>query len=803
MDPRALDSLELDAVRERLAGQTSFDAGRALALSLEPSADPAVVAARVARTEEAARLDGLGAPAPAGAHDLAEILAQAERGASLDERRLELVLATIETARDVRAKTLPLEEHAPVLCADLAAFDEGALAGLESHLDRALDRHGGLADSASPELSRLRRQLASARTDASRVQRALARRLAAHLQEGFVTERGGRPVLAVKAASRGAVPGIVHDSSGSGQTLFVEPFELIDATNRVSEIAGAEREERDRIVAALTAAVAERSAALAQAVETLAAHDLSLASARLSLAWGGCPVEVSDRIELEGARHPLLDQASAVPIDLPLADVHALVVSGPNAGGKTVAIKTLGLLALVHQCGLRVPARRARLPVFERILVDIGDRQSIAESLSTFSAHATQLARILEQAGPATLVLLDEVASGTDPREGAALARAVIATLAASGAHVVATTHHWELKAWAAETPGVANAAVAVDPRTLRPRYELVVGEPGASHAFAIAASCGIPDGVLSAARAALDDAAEGVERLLIEAAEARAHAEDERRAAGAARDEADALRAEVDRTRVEMERRLAESEERAREGRERGRREAAERLEEATRELAELRRLVAAARREEERRGASGGDSSDAARARDRRLGEASEAERRARRAIADAAEAPAGPPASVGDAVLDPVMGFRGSVVALEGDDAVVQGPTARVRIPRERLVVRRGGPAPEPAAPRIRERRPELVAAPAEIDVRGERAERARALVREAVDRAAPVGRSSIRVIHGKGTGALRAAVREEADRHPLVVRHVAAGPREGGDGATVVLLVDEAVDPEPGG
>ena len=796
MDARALDLLEFDAVRERLAGRTSFDGGRARALSLAPAGDTRDVAARVARTEEAVLLLSRLAPAPAGAHALGADLTLAARGGTLDEARLERVLATVETAREVRAKTLSHRDLAPELCAALAGLDDGALAGLAGHLDRALDRRGGLADGASPELGRLRRQLAAARADVSATQRDLARRLASHLQEGFVTERRGRPVLAVKAASRAAVPGIVHDSSGSGQTLFVEPYALVEATNLASEIAGAEREERDRILAELSGAVAARADELGHTVDVLADHDLALASAGLSLAWKGCVVERADEVELTGARHPLLDPDTAVPVDLPLAGLRGLVVSGPNAGGKTVALKTLGLLSLVHQCGLRVPARRARLPVFSRILVDIGDRQSIAESLSTFSAHARELGRVLAAAGPGTLALLDEVASGTDPREGAALARAVIARLATSGALVVATTHHWELKAWAAETPGIANAAVAVDPDTLRPRYTLTVGAPGASHAFAIAASCGVPDEVIAAARRELDAGADGVERLLVEAGAARAAAAREREAAEEARRTSEELRGALARREEEMARRLAEGAERAREERERARRDAAARLEEATSELAELRRLIAAARREEARRGRTGGGGKGAARERDRRIDEASRTAERARAAIAHAAERPSGPVAGVGDTVLDPELGFRGVVAALEGDQAIVQGDGARVRLPLGRLVVRAGAPPPEDVPPRRqRETRPPIAAVPAEVDVRGERAERARAIVRAAVDAAAPVGRASFRVIHGRGTGALRVAVREELTRHPLVLRHEAAGPREGGDGATVVVLAEE--------
>ena len=403
---------------------------------------------------------------------------------------------------------------------------------MEAALDRALDPAGGLLDTASPELASIRRRLAAARREASDLLRQLAVRLRSHLQETFTTERGGRPVLAVKASSRSAVPGIVHDSSGSGETIFVEPMAVVEANNRVRELGAQEHEEEERILRALSRLVGQEAGPLEDAVAALAALDLALASAALSRAWDGCQVEPADEVELAGARHPLLDPAGVVPIDLPLAGVRALVVSGPNTGGKTVALKTLGLFAMLHQCGLRVPASRARLPVFDRVLADIGDDQSIAESLSTFSAHVRRLVAIMEAAGPRSLVLLDEPAAGTDPDEGARLAQAVIERLVEQGALVLATTHHPEVKAWASAAPAAANAAVAVDLRTLRPLYTLQMGEPGASHALGIAEGLGLDPEVVEAARRAGPPERRALEALLADAASARAAAEEEREAA-------------------------------------------------------------------------------------------------------------------------------------------------------------------------------------------------------------------------------------------------------------------------------
>ena len=495
MDPRSAELLELPAVRRRLAGLTSFAGGRDLALELVPSPEPERVAARLAETEEALRLRDLGIGGPGGASDLRPATEAAARDAALEVEALAEVLATVRVWLEAREAVAAQAEEAPRLAAALAAPDAGAARRVEAALERALDPRGGLLDTASPELASVRRRLASARRAASELLRALAARLRSHLQESFTTERGGRPVLAVKASSRSAVPGIVHDSSGSGQTLFIEPMELVEASNRVRELAAEEAEEEARIVRALSRLVGDEREPLDDLTAALAELDLALARAALSRAWAGCRVEPAGEVELRAARHPLLEPASAVPIDLPLEGVRALVVSGPNTGGKTVALKTLGLLAMLHQCGLRVPAARARLPVFDRVLADIGDDQSIAESLSTFSAHVRRLIAILAAAGPRSLVLLDEPAAGTDPDEGARLAEAVVERLVEQGALVLATTHHPELKAWASGAPRAANAAVGLDARTLRPLYALQIGEPGASHALGIAEGLGLDPG--------------------------------------------------------------------------------------------------------------------------------------------------------------------------------------------------------------------------------------------------------------------------------------------------------------------
>ena len=557
MDRHALDVLELPAIRERLADETSFAGGRALVAALEPSSDPAEVADRQARTAEAIRLHDAGPPRLGGADDVRSAAAHAARGGVLTPATLAAVAATVRVALDTRGVLAQRTVEAPLL-AETAAVIEPGLGALADRVERAIEADGsGVRDGASPALRGLRRAIADARRRATERLRALAASpgLRTHLQEDFITERNGRPVLAVKASSRSAVPGIVHDSSGSGQTLFVEPFSVVELINEASEAVAAERDEVERILAELSAGVGTWAAALETAVGALAELDLALARGLLSRRWGGCPVEATDgSVELLGARHPLLDAATAVPVDLPLAGLRAVVVSGPNTGGKTVALKTLGLAALLHQCGLRPPARTARLPVFDAVLADIGDEQSIAASLSTFSGHVRNLVAILAQATDRSLVLVDEIAAGTDPVEGAALARALLADLVERGALVLVTTHYAELKEWASAHPQAENAAVGFDPDALAPTYLLAIGRPGASHALQIAERLGLDPGVVRAARGTIAPERRAAERLLADAAGAERDAARARAEAERDRDLAEDARAAAERRVTELE---------------------------------------------------------------------------------------------------------------------------------------------------------------------------------------------------------------------------------------------------------
>jgi DNA mismatch repair protein MutS2 len=797
MDAHALAVLEYPAIVERVAAATATERGESLARALVPSADRAEVDRRQALTAEAiALLDGAAEPSLAGMKDVRRAAEHAARDAVLGPGELRGIAVTVAVGLEARRVLDAAGKLAPRL-RELVAPVDPALAGLADEIDRCVEEDGSdLRDGASPQLRRLRKGLRNGR---QRVAEELARvarsgELSEHLQEQFVTERGGRPVLAVKATARGKVRGIVHDASGSGQTLFVEPFAIVELNNRLAEAASAEREEVERILHELSGLVGGRADALELLVEATAEVDLALARGTLSRRWRAAAVVVADEVRLLGARHPLLDERAAVPIDLDLRGLRLLVVSGPNTGGKTVALKTLGLAALLHQAGLRPPAATAELPVFDQVLADIGDEQSIEMSLSTFSGHVRNIVAVLGAATERSLVLLDELAAGTDPVEGSALAQALLARLAGQARLTAVTTHYPELMEWASATEGAANAATGFDLETQAPLYRVALGRPGTSHALQIAERLGLDAEVVADARARVIPERLRTTELLAEAEAAERKAADA--LAAAARERAEAARS-TERARGREAALESEFERvRASAARERERAVAAAEgeLAAARAELEALRSEIRVARRRErERRRAApaAAAASGAERERDRRLGAAAERSAKAERALRTLREplAPGGPLAA-GDPVEAPDLGVRGTIAAVEGEEAEVVGPGGlRVRIPLARLRpdARPAAPAegPQPAVRVVASARADV---PDELDVRGLRAQDAREAVRSFVDDAALAGLSTVRIVHGRGTGAVREAVRAELAAHRLVERH----EPESADGATLAHL-----------
>jgi DNA mismatch repair protein MutS2 len=789
VDPHALAVLEFPAIAERLAAVAESEHGGELALRLVPSSDQGEVVRRQALTSEAiALLEASAEPSLAGLADVRSAAALAARDGTLGPRELHQVASAVRIALEARRLLEEADPLAPLLFGLVAPLDP-SLAALAESIERCVEDDGAvLRDTASPRLRRLRAELRNGR---QRVMEELTRvarsgELAEFLQERFVTERGGRPVLAVKTSARGKVPGVVHDSSGSGQTLFVEPFAIVELNNRLAEAASAEREEVERILRELSALVGARGGELELLVESTAALDVSLACATVSRRWHGATVEVGGDVRLLGARHPLLGERTAVPIDLDLGDLRVLVVSGPNTGGKTVALKTLGLAALLHQAGLRPPALEATLPVFDHVLADVGDEQSIEMSLSTFSAHLRNIVSILEAAGDRSLVLLDELAAGTDPVEGSALAQALLARLAQQARLTLVTTHYPELKEWASATDGVANAATGFDTETHAPLYQVALGRPGTSHALQIAERLGLDPRVVLDARSRIEPARLATAELLAEAEAAERDAAEAREAAARQREHIAWLANRAQELNDELQAEIEKVRSSAAREREAALAQAERDLAEARAELEALRKEIRAARRRErERRGAPGAEGE-----RDRRLGAASERGRRTEQALRALRPLPVtAAPLAAGDPVEAPDAGVRGTIAAIEGDTAEVLGPGGlRLRIPLARLrpAAERAAPAaPEPAVRVVASARADVSD---ELDVRGMRAQEAREAVRSFVDDAALAGLKSVRVVHGRGTGALRAAVREELTGHALVERHVS----DSSDGASLAHL-----------
>ena len=769
---RSLVTLELPAVRALLAERSSFTPGRELGEAIVPTSD--LREAERLHDETAAARTLLRAQPSAGiggARDIRDALRRARLGGALDPQQLLETAATIRSAQKLFEDVHP---YPPL--ASLARFARPPRPLAEA-IEHAISGTAEVLDRASARLGSLRAELRSAQARLQQRLDGLLRSpdLARALQEQIVTQRGGRYVVPVKSEMRGAVKGIIHDQSASGQTVFIEPLEILEANNALREAELAEKAEVQRILDELSRRVEKDAEELDAVVSALARLDLAMAKALLADAQDAeRPVlDGAGQLDVIQARHPLLVArgGGVVPIDVRLGtDFRAVVITGPNTGGKTVTLKTIGLLVIMAGCGLQIPAQRgSRVPVVKRIFADIGDEQSIAQSLSTFSSHLRNVVATLAEADRGDLALLDELGAGTDPDEGAALAMAVLETLLERGVLVAATTHYPELKAFALSTPGVANASVEFDAQTLRPTYRVHVGLPGASNAFAIASRLGLDAGVLGRAESHLSELHRSLERTLREAErqrtelatsldEARIAAEDARRATTDAEREAAKVRDEAERS---LRRAKAEADELILQARR------ALRQAEQARDRAAKRNLVDEAREA------------------------LASAERSRQRVVDEPAESRATVPIAIGSPVLVDGVSDPGTLLAVdERGLADVAAGALRLRVPLSSL---REAPAPDLPP---RSTRPVVggsaPSVPLQLDLRGARAEEALAGLDRYLNDAAVAGIDRLRVVHGKGTGALRQAVREMLSSHPLVREQAPASQSEGGDGATIVRL-----------
>jgi DNA mismatch repair protein MutS2 len=775
------DLLGWESFRDLLARFAATPSGRDHALALDPDHDLAAVRAALQDTTAARRALTAEGPPPWGdVGDARPTLAAAEPvGATLDGTALAALGRTLDAATRLRAYGQRIAAAAPALAAVWAGLPD--CPELARTLREALDPDGRLTDRASPRLRALRRQITTLRADLqARVERLLDHpAVAPALQERYVTVRNGRYVVPVRDDARRAVRGIIHDRSQSGATVFVEPEETIPLNNELTRLCLEERDEELRVLAELTDQVRGALPALTRLLEGLGRLDLVFARAALAERLGATEPEVAagGDLDLPQARHPLLvaqrwgappGAGAVVPVDLRVsADRPGLVLSGPNAGGKTVALETCGLLVLMAQAGCHVPAGPgSRVPLCDQVLAVIGDEQSLAQDLSTFSSFVRQVRDILEVAGPRSLVLLDELGAGTDPAEGAALGAALLEALLDRGARVVVTTHLEPIKVFAQIEPRLQNATVAFDALRLEPTFRLEYGHPGPSHALTIGERFGLPPAVIARARAHVGEQGRRLETLLA-TLETRTR-EAEARAAGAARREAEAAAA------LAAVRRTTE----AAEAEALRVRRAAEADAQAL--LADTRRQVG---RELDRLKAEESSRRREAQEAYRRL-RAAEAQLQPARAAADA-PAPSGP---TGDVQLRG-LGVRGQVVGEADGLVTVQAGRLTMRVARSEIEPAAGGGARTPGAGVSLPAREDV---PRELRLLGLTSDEARAAVEKFLDDAALAGHREVRLVHGKGTGALRRAVEGCLRGHPLVGGFRLAEPAAGGAGATVVAL-----------
>ena len=745
------------------------------------------------QTDAARNLIGLrGSPSFSGVKPVAEALDRADRGGALNTRELLTIADLLTAAR--RAKEYFNDEAAEKTAIDHLFLSLHGNRFLEEKIKRAIPDEDTIADAASTELADIRRHMRAAQAKSRQILQKIisSPSYGKILQETIITQRDGRFVVPVKAEHKGDLPGLVHDISSTGATLFVEPMGVVQANNEYIELQAKEQKEIDRILAEFSAEAAAHREDIQWDYDTLVHLDLIFARGQLSYKMNAVRPEVrrDGAIHLRKARHPLLDPKTAVPIDIELGDTFdTLVITGPNTGGKTVTLKTLGLLTLMTQCGLHIPAAdRSAVSVYERVLADIGDEQSIEQSLSTFSAHMVNIVEILKEADRHSLVLFDELGAGTDPVEGAALAIAVIQHVRRLGAKVAATTHYAELKTFAMTTAGVENASCEFDVETLAPTYRLLIGIPGKSNAFAISRRLGLPEDVIAAAQGQMSGESVRFEDILTQL-------EEKRQALEKREQEADRLlrQREEDARRA---REFREQMERAKDNaRSRGEAEAKRILRDARtaadqvfQELSEMRKAQAKAERmlnENEARAALR-----------RTLNEAEEAVSRR-----DARQEPIPKPSRpirAGDLVEIPGVKTPAEVVSV-GKDGTLQLKAGilkmKAKVDEVRLIEddERAARKKTPSVT-IRQNADRALRASAarELDIRGMETLEAESVVENFISAAVMGKLETVTIIHGKGTGALRKAVHDILRRNKAVKSFRLGVYGEGESGVTVVTL-----------
>jgi len=792
---KTIVTLELHKILQDLSGYTTFGAGAEFAIELYPSTEVEEVQLWQRETAEAVTLLEEKANVNLqGVRDVREPVIQAQRAVIIEPSILLDIRYTLRRGTTLKRTLGRMTATFPLL-SELAG-DIEECRELQSSIEKAVDDHAEIKDTASARLAIIRRDLKIA---FERLQNRLNRIITnksnqVKLQEAIITMRSGRYVIPLKTEYKGKIKGIVHDSSSSGATLFIEPLETVELNNKWRELQLEEEKEIRRILADLTDEVAGESERIVRTVQLLGYLDLTFAKARYALEHHAIQPKMvpisqdpasqhhpGSTLHLKAARHPLL-QGHVVPLDLSLdEDTWVLVITGPNTGGKTVALKTAGLLTLMAQCGLHLPAEEAAISVFRGIFADIGDEQSIEQSLSTFSSHMTNIIDILDKCDRRSLVILDELGAGTDPAEGSALARALLNRLKNSPVTSLVTTHHPELKVYAVETPGLRNASVEFDLETLRPTYRLILGVPGRSNALAIASRLGLGADIIQDARGMVATEELAADDLLDEIQRTRAEIHEQHT-------QISHLREQLSEQRDALQVRLDQIEDERRDVIRAARRHAEEDLSDFNRELRKMRNELRTAGLPAATLNALQAAAEKMANWTKTPLDEGEVQQ------LEDVDWLP-----RVGDTVFLDTLNAEGIIAELDGKEAQVQVGSLRVRAKYKDM--RRRSRSEKRAKERGHVRQyeppdalPPVVESPGmELDIRGKRIEEALEILDRYVDAAYTAGLPFGRIVHGKGTGRLRQAVRQYLNHHSLVSKVTPGRHNEGGAGVTVIHMV----------
>lgn len=786
VDPKILSTLEYRKVLHRLEQHASTSLGKTMAMELKPKMDFEEVKEQLQATDQACLVERLKGSAPfGGIRDIRAAIKRARIGGMLHPSELLEIATTLQGGKRLKRFILNIhEDHGISILATTCSYIEEC-SDLEHEINRCIDDHANMKDSASPELGRVRQEL---RTGEMRVRERLEQMIRNSsvqkmLQDSLITIRNDRFVIPVKQEYRNHFGGLIHDQSASGATLFIEPEAIVALNNKIRELQLREEQEIEKILRKLTALVAEEADILAANADYLAQMDFIFAKAGLAREMKAVLPRMNDRgfMKISKGRHPLIAADVVVPIDIELGNqYHSIIVTGPNTGGKTVSLKTIGLLSLMAMSGLFIPAEEdSQLCVFDGIYADIGDEQSIEQNLSTFSSHMTNIIRILREMTPKSLVLLDEVGAGTDPSEGSALAIAILEHIHQTGCRMVATTHYSELKAYAYERKGVINASMEFDIMTLKPTYRLLIGVPGRSNAFAIAKRLGLQAQIIEHARGQLSEESARVESMIATLEENRAEAERDRKKAEEIRREYEKLQQELQKERERWETKrsklLVHAEQEARQVIDKARTEAEQ-------VIADLRKIAM-----EERSSLKEHKLIDAKKRLDQAVPE--------RSAVSPSPTQKGSDPISLGDEVRVHSLGQKGYVVELGDDGALVQLGILKMKVAMDDLALvttanTAQGPKGGSGGATVKRSRDAQVRT--ELDLRGANLEEALLEVDQFLDESLMNHLGQVYIIHGKGTGVLRKGITEFLRTHKHVKQFRTGAHGEGGNGVTVVEL-----------